>query len=80
MLLLGVHLVHFGGGGYITACNIVGTPAGVLVHVWRVCMIFVPVSLVKRCCVEDEQLCMHFGDAWLQYKEDVQYRLLPHVY
>ncbi|KAI1783608.1 hypothetical protein LXA43DRAFT_903249 [Ganoderma leucocontextum] len=80
MLLFGVHLVQFGHGGYVTACNIVATPAGFLVYVWWACMVFVPVSLLRRCYVEDEQLCTHFGDTWLQYEEDVPYRLLPFVY
>ncbi|KAI0694310.1 hypothetical protein C8T65DRAFT_744423 [Cerioporus squamosus] len=79
-LMLGVHLVQFGHGGYISECNIVSTPVGSLVYVWWTCLFFVPLSLLRRCFVEDAQLHKHFTDEWVHYREDVPYRLIPYVF
>ncbi len=79
-LLLGVQFIHFGLGGYVSTCDIVSTPAGFLIYVWWFCLFFVPLSLLRRCDVEDAQLHRHFGDAWLRYKKEVPYRLLPLLY
>ncbi|KAI0750003.1 hypothetical protein C8Q80DRAFT_1165386 [Daedaleopsis nitida] len=79
-ILLGVHLIQFGPGGFVSECDIASTVAGYLIYVWCACLVFVPASLWRRCVVEDEQLHNHFGDAWLQYKDEVSCRFLPLVY
>ncbi|RPD54866.1 hypothetical protein L226DRAFT_493567 [Lentinus tigrinus ALCF2SS1-7] len=80
VLMLGVHFIQFGPGGYVSECNIVSTPIGFLVYVWWACLFLVPLSLLRRCFVEDAQLHKHFADDWVQYREEVSYRLIPYVF
>ncbi|KAM5544264.1 hypothetical protein V8D89_001924 [Ganoderma adspersum] len=79
-LTTGAYLMHFGAGGYVAACGVEGIPAlAVLGWSWRISSLFSFVSLYRRCGVEDGKLKGQFGLAWMRYKADVPYALIPYV-
>ena len=79
-LTTGAYLMHFGAGGYVAACGVEGMPAlAVFGWSWRISSLFSFVSLYRRCGVEDGKLKGQFGLAWMRYKADVPYALIPYV-
>ncbi|TFK91287.1 hypothetical protein K466DRAFT_542025 [Polyporus arcularius HHB13444] len=91
LLLLGVQLMQFGPGGYISACHsgapaylhplarVVGSTTIWVARSWQLASAYVLVSLGRRCRIEDRELSRKFGDAWVQYANTVPYRLIPFV-
>ncbi|RDX44038.1 hypothetical protein OH76DRAFT_1360355 [Lentinus brumalis] len=80
LLLLGVQLIQFGSGGYVSACHSAGGSAAMWVaRSWQLASAYVLVSLSRRCRVEDGELARKFGDAWVEYAEAVPYKLIPLV-
>ncbi|KAI0363894.1 hypothetical protein BV20DRAFT_957358 [Pilatotrama ljubarskyi] len=79
LLLIGEHLMQFGPSGYLLHCGIDHTPFGFLIILWRFATFFASYSLIRRCDVEDKQLCARFGAEWKDYATKVQYKILPYI-
>lgn len=80
LLLLGVQLVQFGDGGYMSTCHAgAGDPWMLVARSWQAASVFTVVSLFRRCAVEDGELWKRFGDAWTAYARTVAWRLVPYV-
>ncbi|KAI0794793.1 hypothetical protein C8Q74DRAFT_1194446, partial [Fomes fomentarius] len=71
-LLLGIQLVQFGDGGYISTCHVgAGDPWMLVACSWQAMSIFTVISLFRRYAVEDGRLWKRFGDAWTAYLRTV---------
>ncbi|KAI0788202.1 hypothetical protein C8Q74DRAFT_1315844 [Fomes fomentarius] len=79
LLLIGVQLVQFGDGGYMSTCHAGSGPWMLVARSWQAASAFTMISLFRRCPVEDGELWKRFGDAWTEYSRTVAWRLVPYV-